>query len=128
VPFVITTKRPMLRHAEPGTVGVPNRYYPTVLSRHAVATLEDAREACEEIVNGSVNAMRNAKGNLYSALEFSRPLYGAQTIDPGDAIPLPDGTVIEVEAVNSWDLANAVGGGGELAEIIAAYNATQETT
>jgi hypothetical protein len=117
VPFVITTTRPTLRHAEPGTVGVPNQYYPTVLSRRAVATLEEARVAAAKLLRE-----RSEEGKA-QGVEMWLPKSG------GTIGPLPDGTVIEVERVKIAALAAMVPRLLEDGEnVIAAYNAAQETT
>lgn len=111
MPYVITT-RPC---AEP-----PNEQHGVraeILSRRAVATLEEARNALEREITGTPMTAQ-AEIDLLRAVR--RLLATDSTVGP-----FPDGTVIEVEAVNSWDLANTGVGGDTLAEIIDAYNARE---
>jgi hypothetical protein len=94
-PYIVTTKRPNKDDAP-----VWDRFD---LSRRAVATLDEARKVCHDAVLASElpthEVMDPAHDRFYDA---------ALTLPDGGTVgPLPDGTVIEVEATTWADLASA---------------------
>lgn len=83
MPYVITTKTP--------AVTVSDEACMRVLSRHAVATLEEARAAILADL-GDMNAIGGPEDELVgNVLDISE--------SGGTVGPLPDGTVIEVEQI-----------------------------
>jgi hypothetical protein len=84
-PYIVTTKRR-------GYMGLGLVRSPRVVSRRAVATLEEANEAVHRIVHDLPGKWQ------ITTLAKCTPLP-----DSGGTVgPLPDGTVIEVEQI-SWD-------------------------
>jgi hypothetical protein len=89
-----------------------------VLSRRAVATLEEAREQ----VADELRALTADQPSRVRHPLFDRAYDIGMS---GDALQLPDGTVIEVKRVY-WDtLVDGVGFGGNEGQIIAAFNAQE---
>jgi hypothetical protein len=84
MPYIVTTKRPGYR---PSRIGYLDDM--RVVSRRAVATLEDARAAAQEACSGP---------------DFMGPLEASLISESGGTVgPLPDGTVIEVERVDAYN-------------------------
>lgn len=121
MPYIVTTRRPStLPHGEhPHDYGYPM----TVVSRRAVATLEEARGVAMDVSldADSPRCHRDAMGLPKSG---------------GAVGPLPDGTMIEVEPVEWTELASDDRRSAKWAErglfgaqnrIIVAYNAAQTT-
>ena len=112
MPYVITTRQPETH--EPGFDGQLGNYVSGSVSRRAVATLEEARDVAQSLFTTHAKA--------------DAPAWRLIEDDGGTIGPLPDGTVIEVEAVGWQDLAertltavNAVAEHHD--EILYAYNA-----
>ena len=112
-PYVITTKRE--------TGDDPYEHEPLV-SRRAVATLEEARDLVWE----------SARSSTFDPHDWNKPIN--EIPDTGGTVgPLPGGTVIEVESV-TWEaiagvsaLSNDLPGRPRTpAEMLDAYNARQE--
>jgi hypothetical protein len=103
MPYIVTTKRR-------GYMGLGLVRSPRVVSRRAVATLEEAQDLVRE-AGATVTA--------------------AVITESGGTITLPDGTVIEVEQTTWWTLASHAGfkGANRAAQaeylILDAYNARQ---
>lgn len=118
MPFVITTKRPQSQIEPQITWHV---------SRVAVATLEEARQACIKIVQPYADAESKtvALGPVARiCLSLMRKDWSGGTVGP-----LPDGTTIEVEAISWADLRESAGldrDGFTLdTQTIAAFNARE---
>jgi hypothetical protein len=131
MPFIVTTKRevdqPLVKIS--GTATPQPGFFPKyeVESRRAVATLEAAQRSIGTVLLATVDP-----GPAYEA---ARQQVAALTESGGSVGPLPDRTVIEVEPILGGMLALAAGFAVDAyghcetpqAEIIAAYNAKQET-
>jgi hypothetical protein len=107
VPYVVTTKRPQERFGEPGCVGVPNQTFMDVVSRRAVATLEEACGPYALPPDGHDESMaeRTDRATTYDYVRLWDTRSQPRT--------LLDGTVIEVERVTWPDLAHRAGEGIE---------------
>lgn len=155
MPFIVTTKRPghdtfeaysqggtgVLRVCKCGTqsdMAENDGNCPYAVSRRAVASLKEARELVTHIVLGV-----NAPGTGLRSREASRLHPDARQVvwfdlraaankipeSGGSVGPLPDGTVIEVEAKDKFYLADVVPHGRYMtkAELIDAFNAREAT-
>lgn len=108
-----------------------------VLSRRAVATLEEARTSAAEAVFEHIGYEENLG---YRRRPLSTPAFTVACHDltesGGTVGPLPDGTVIEVEKLSPLMLASRCGASGELMmgclrsddwqPLLTAYNEAQE--
>jgi hypothetical protein len=90
MPYIVTTKR------ELEDDGMGRAWFERV-SRHAVATLDEARET-------ALRAVGERRDMYYCEMEDAVPESG------GTVGPLPDGTVIEVEQRSRNWLADRLGG------------------
>jgi hypothetical protein len=101
MPFIVTTSRP----AAYRSIGPPTIYR---ISRQAVATLPDAQRLLRAAVRdadwprdvGGSNARQSVSGQIDDLMASG-----------GNAIRLPDGTVIEVVAVDDAEYARAIDAG-----------------
>lgn len=133
MPYVITTTRPVgLHHGRPtarehaerigGRFDLgPQGFVVASVTRRAVVTLDEARAVCRAVDPDDNGDVRGPLTRMVDALTDSGGTVG----------PLPDGTTIRVALVRYEDLLQL---GGPIyptttthAEILAAYNAAQET-
>jgi hypothetical protein len=103
-PYIVTTKR--------GDPPFPNN--PAILSRRAIATLDEARIFCTTYISDrwSFRSERFAKadGDRYQPSAAEPYDFAISLPESGGTIgPLPDGMVIEVEATTWLDLAREAG-------------------
>jgi hypothetical protein len=107
MPYIVTTKR------ELEDDGMGRAWFERV-SRHAVATLDEARET-------ALRAVGERRDMYYCEMEDAVPESG------GTVGPLPDGTVIEVEQARWIDLIHASTATTDSSDqaILDAYNARQ---
>lgn len=121
MPYVVTTGK-RFNDTDSGIGGVQ------VESRRAVATIEDARNAADAILADHSDGAQLMAWAAISAEVPNLPEAG------GKVGPLPDGTMVEVEPVALADIWQAIRPDPpndsplpSTDEIIAAYNATQES-
>lgn len=107
MPYIVTTQR---TSDERGV---------ELLSRRAVATLEEAQDAAQQIVYDGPPIRVKTEWELICMVIADMPESG------GSVGPLPDGTVIEVERVDWPRMATIAGYGGNPSRLIAAFNSRQ---